>query len=227
MRKVVLLSGGMDSFVASKLFKPDVNLHVDFNERWSDKQRQVLTFLDVPNLEILAGLDLSPFVGPDNVYLPNRNVLMITLAQLYGDEIVLSSTRGAVHPDKDGTFALRMSDMLSYVHKRKIQVLRPFGNMTKYEIVKAFIDAGNPIEELYATTSCYSEKEVECLTCRSCLRRLVAFAQHGYRLDDLRKHSKDIKRLLDRNQYSANLIENKWALQLLDDLGCNFTSLEV
>lgn len=219
MTKVVLYSGGMDSYVASKLFKPDVNVHIDFNEVWSRKQKTIVTgALKPDNLELIEGLDLARFIADDGVYLPNRNVLMITLAQLFGDEIILSSTGGAVHPDKDGTFALRMSDMLSYVHKRNVQVLRPFGNMTKYEIVKSFIDAGNNIQELYQTTSCYHRCKIECMTCRSCLRRLVAFAQHGYRKQEVKNHRIAIQSLLDKKEYSSNTVENKWAQKLLDEL---------
>ena len=143
---------------------------------------------------------------------------MITLAQLFGDEIILSSTAGAVHPDKDGTFALRMSDMLSYVHKKNIQILRPFGNMTKYEIMKAYGDAGNNILDLQRTTSCYHTDKVECMQCRSCLRRLVAFAQHGYRKDEVIKHRVAIETLLAEDNFSANPVENKWAEALLKEL---------
>lgn len=218
MTRVVLVSGGMDSFIASKLYEPDINLHIDFNEKWSAKQRRILPTLNIPNLVIKEGLDLSEHIADDGVYLPNRNVLMITLAQLYGDDIILSSTAGAVHPDKNSTFAVHMEALLTYVHKRDIKVLRPFGMMTKYDIVKEYLDAGYSIEQLYKTTSCYSPDKIECNNCRSCLRRLVAFAQHGYRVNEIGLHKTKIRTLLAQKKWSANPIENKLTKQFLDEL---------
>jgi len=211
MTTVVLYSGGMDSYIASALMKPDVNLYVDLNEHYGAKQRKVIQKIKPANFQEIVGPDLSFFIAEDKVYMPNRNVLMITLAQLFGDDIVLSATAGAIHPDKDELFAFRMGDMLSYVHKRPVRILRPFGALTKYHIVQAFLQAGGDINELDQTTSCYDPDEHECGRCRSCLRRIVALGMHGHREDKVAARKETINMMLRSGEWSANDTENMLA----------------
>lgn len=204
---VNLFSGGMDSYIISKIFNVDVNLHIDFNEYYSQKQRAVVKLLDPDNRRHIDGPNLRQFVADDGVFLPNRNALFITLASLYGDVILLGATAGAQHPDKDAEFANMMSQLLTKINKRKVEVKRPFGKMTKFDIIGSYMKAGFPIEKLVGTTSCYHPELHECLDCRSCLRRLVAFARHGFRQQELSTHRKRIADLMDRNEWSSNYNE--------------------
>ncbi len=181
---VNLLSGGMDSYLASRLYKVDVNVHINFNEKYSAKQLRVVENLRVNNLQVVDGLDLSRFIASDGSYLPNRNALFVTLAAMFGDDIVLSATLGDVHPDKDAEFAAMMSALLSKINNGNYQVRRPFGALTKQELIRLYLNHGHRIEDLYVTTSCYHPTEHACMECRPCLRRMAAFASHGYRVDE-------------------------------------------
>jgi len=227
MSHVVLFSGGMDSFIAAHKYPEATLLHVDFREKYEDKQRKVIEKIAPRTVEILEGLDLSKFIAEDGVYLPGRNVLLITLASLYGNTIVLSSSAGAKHPDKDVVFARHMSDTLSYAKNTvspknesytRYEVIRPFGAMTKYDIVTEYLQLGGDVRDLYSTSSCYHPTEIECMKCRSCLRRLVAFGLHGFRLDEVYIHAPRISQLLRDNQWSANPVENEQAMKLLNRL---------
>lgn len=46
MKKVLLYSGGMDSYLISKLWKPDVKLYVDLNSKYAKQEIKIfLTML--------------------------------------------------------------------------------------------------------------------------------------------------------------------------------------
>lgn len=217
MKKVILFSGGLDSFIAAKLNPNALLVHVNVNEAYSDKQIDLVKSFQLREkreIKLFYGMDLSPFVETD-AYLPNRNVLFVTLAALVGDYIILGATRGDVHPDKDHFFAQQMSNLLAYTTNKTVRVSVPYKKTTKTSLVKKYLDAGHIAEDLYLTSSCYHPKKHECTTCRSCLRRYVAFATNGLRLNELSIHRRGIAELLAKRTFSASDVERKIAARLL------------
>ena len=98
MKKVLLYSGGMDSWLIDKIWKPDVKLYIDINGEYSKEEIKRL-----PNDVIVEKLDLGRFEREDKI-IPMRNLFFVTLASLYGEEICLGATAGDRVLDKSIEF---------------------------------------------------------------------------------------------------------------------------
>ena len=68
MKKVLLYSGGMDSWLISRLWKPDVKLYIDMNTRYSKEEIKRL-----PKDVVIEKLDLSKWERNDKI-IPLRNL---------------------------------------------------------------------------------------------------------------------------------------------------------
>ena len=73
-KKVLLYSGGMDSWLIDKLWKPDIRLYVDMNTRYSKEEMKRL-----PDDTIIERLDLSKWEREDKI-IPLRNMYLIAMA---------------------------------------------------------------------------------------------------------------------------------------------------
>ena len=110
MKKVLLYSGGVDSYMINQIWKPDVKLYVDMNTRYSKQE-----IARLPKDVIVTKLDLSEFERSDAV-IPARNLYLLTIATNYGDEICLGATADDRQADKTIEFAEKASDILSFLH---------------------------------------------------------------------------------------------------------------
>ena len=72
--KVLLYSGGMDSWLIDKIWKPDVKLYVDMNTKYSQEEIKRL-----PSDVIIDKLDLSKWEREDKI-IPLRNMYLIGIA---------------------------------------------------------------------------------------------------------------------------------------------------
>lgn len=87
MKKVLLYSGGMDSWLIDKIWKPDVKLYIDMKTRYSEEEIKRL-----PNDVIIEQLDLGKWERTDAI-IPLRNLYLVMLATNYGDDICFRSYR--------------------------------------------------------------------------------------------------------------------------------------
>ena len=110
-KKVLLYSGGMDSWLIDKLWKPDIRLYVDMNTRYSKEEMKRL-----PDDTIIERLDLSKWEREDKI-IPLRNMYLIGIATNYGDEICLGATAGDRVLDKSPVFAELYEDLLGYLYQ--------------------------------------------------------------------------------------------------------------
>ena len=105
--KVLLYSGGMDSWLIDKIWKPDVKLYVDMNTKYSQEEIKRL-----PSDVIIDKLDLSKWEREDKI-IPLRNMYLIGIASNYGNEICLGATAGDRVLDKSPVFADIYEQLLS------------------------------------------------------------------------------------------------------------------
>ena len=112
-KKVLLYSGGMDSWLIDKLWKPDIRLYVDMNTRYSKEEMKRL-----PDDTIIERLDLSKWEREDKI-IPLRNMYLIGIATNYGDEICLGATAGDRVLDKSPVFAELYEDLLGYLYQKQ------------------------------------------------------------------------------------------------------------
>lgn len=149
------------------------------------------TVADLSGLQpLLAGSALtSPDVEvPEGEYagenvkvtvVPNRNMIMLAVAAGYA----ISSGFGAIayaahagadvsYPDCRPEFAMTMKQALGVCHFEPIQLLVPFINRQKFEIIKFGAAKGVPFGQ---TWSCYKGGEKQCGRCSTCKERRGAF----------------------------------------------------
>lgn len=182
-KKVLLYSGGMDSWLIDKIWRPDVKLYINMGTKYSQEEIKRL-----PKDVIVKTLNLSEWEREDKI-IPLRNMYLIGIATNYGNEICLGATAGDRVLDKSPIFADIYEQLLNYLYQeqhwtrqRKIRINLDFKKYTKTELVRMYKEKGGDMEEAFASSfSCYSpEKGKECWKCKPCFRKFIAFALNGY-----------------------------------------------
>ena len=186
MKKVLLYSGGMDSYIINYLWKPDVKLYIDYGTEQTKEERKRL-----PNDVIIKEIDLSQYVENDGINtIPLRNLLFANIAINYGDIVALGGVKDDLHYDKTKRFARRATRLFNSVlsrekSKRKVKIVVPYRNYTKKELVQMYISKGGDIQKLKTESwSCHFPKEEnkECGECIPCIKKekIIREVQQGY-----------------------------------------------
>lgn len=182
-KKVLLYSGGMDSWLIDKLWKPDVRLYVDMSTQYSKEEMERL-----PEDVVVEKLDLSKWEREDKI-IPLRNMYLIGIATNYGNEICLGATAGDRVLDKSPIFAELYEELLGYLYqkqhwteKRTIRINLDYKAYTKTELLRQYTAQGGSISDaLSSSFSCYDPVDGhECWHCKPCFRKFIAFALNGY-----------------------------------------------
>ncbi len=182
-KKVLLYSGGMDSWLIDKIWKPDVKLYIDMNTQYSKEE-----IARLPHDVVVEKLDLGKWERSDKI-IPLRNLFLVALATNYGDEICLGATAGDRVLDKSYGFKERAEELLDFLYQkqhwtneRKITINLDFKQYTKTALLRMFIAQGGNIADAFNHSfSCYApEHGHECWACKPCFRKFVSFALNGY-----------------------------------------------
>jgi len=186
MKKVVLFSGGVDSFCLAHEVKPDTLVYFDLglpeNQREIEHMRQLKI---AKNLIIDDSFKIGKFKLANEV-LPFRNAFLIMGAFYYGSKIYLGATSSSTNRDKNEVFADKLLDLAKYIshepHKNPshlleedMEIILPFKTKTKTQFVREYLKNGGDVGELLKTRSCYDSEEQECGVCQSCIRKYIAF----------------------------------------------------
>lgn len=195
MKKVILYSGGMDSWLMSKLWKPDIKLYVNMHTRYSENEIKKIksveddvTFVDFP---------LGQWEREDAI-IPLRNLYLCMVAcNVTGSEdveILLGATAGDRVLDKSYKFVSKASALLGYLYTpqhwipggKKVKISIDYKDHTKKDLLKEFAAQGGDLEEAFTHSfSCYNPIDGhECWSCKPCFRKFVAFACAGYEFSD-------------------------------------------
>lgn len=174
MKKVLLYSGGMDSYMISKLWKPDVRLFIDYGTEQTAEERKRL-----PNDVIVKEINLSQYTEDDGLNtIPLRNLLFANIAINYGDVIAIGGVRDDLHYDKSKRFARKATRLFNSVlskerSKRKVKIVVPYKDYTKQELVRLFVAKGGDIDKLKTESwSCHFPKNnQECGECVPCVKK--------------------------------------------------------
>jgi len=181
MTKVLLYSGGMDSWLIDKLWEPDIRLYINIHGAYSAQEvarlPEGVTVVDFPLL--------GQFEQPD-MFVPLRNIYFLMIASYYGDRLCLGATKGDGSKDKSWKFLTDMTAMLSYYWTDKkvsksVSVEETFVHFTKGELVREYVRRGGDIERVRAETfSCYTPIDGrECGACYPCFRKYAALHANG------------------------------------------------
>jgi 7-cyano-7-deazaguanine synthase len=191
LRKVLLFSTGLDSFILSKLFSYS---SIVFIKTGTDDNKAELARLQTHFNDLHATVVDCSFLEQyelGNKIIPFRNHIFACVAAQYGHVIHMASTAGDTTRDKDITFASTLSTALSYFSTGPANKVRwpgnrtialPLRTMTKKQIVRLYLDKGFDADDLvHKSASCYhpTPEGKECGRCRSCLRKFVALFGNG------------------------------------------------
>ncbi len=173
--KIVLLSGGLDSYISYRLFAPDyLPVYVDTGSRYSIYDYQAALAL-VPSLVRFV---LPSLTESDDGIVPHRNIILLAAVANHfnASEIMVAAPKGELVADQQPVFYRRASRLLG------IRISNPAGRYTKTGLVKLAIRRGVSSTDLLATRSCYSAQRDPCGNCAACLKRSIAFTNNGIAL---------------------------------------------
>lgn len=185
-KRVLLYSGGLDSFVVAKLWRPDVLLYVATGHRYEAHERHAMWWAGLP-VVIDGRLRLGDLERLDGI-VPLRNLYFLAIASHYGDTIAMGVLDGEVNGDKSVAFARQAEAVLAtcygpsyWSEGRAPTVEYPVAHLTKAELVAEYLAAGHDPQALLATRSCYDPGDLPCGHCSACVKRHIALAANGLR----------------------------------------------
>ena len=196
---LLLASGGMDSTVlAYKLAKERkkvIVLFINYGQHCRDKEYRTLLKVIPPeyinNVRVIRIGDVykesnsrmiieanlwEDSVVAEDMYLPYRNILFLSLASAYAQSMGIKdvftafiNSNHAKEIDCSMDFFTKLESLLLEFGSTRINM--PFRNMTKTEVAKLGLELGAPIEMTY---SCQVNAHMPCGACPNCVDRIVA-----------------------------------------------------
>lgn len=194
MQKVLLSSGGMDSWLLAHEpeLKGAIHVFVNIGQKYAHKEedasyslanelRAVYKIVDGPNL---AKYEHSTGI------IPFRNAQMLMLAALYGEQIYFGVIADEINSDKSEEFVVAMESVLNISHQpqywtegKRFEIRTPFRQFTKTQLVQRYHDNGGSLPKLLTSVSCYDAGNKHCGRCASCFKRWVALVNVSRRND--------------------------------------------
>lgn len=114
---------------------------------------------------------------------PNRNMVMLAVATGWAVQIKSNAVAYCAHasdfsiyPDCRPVFADALNKAIGLCDWHKVELLYPFINKTKAEVIKIGHELEVPFEK---TWSCYQGKEQHCGKCGTCVERAHSFEIAG------------------------------------------------
>lgn len=240
MIKVLLYSGGMDSWLIDKLWNPDVCLYVNMQTQYGNVELEKQTAGKYQGIRHqIITLPLQRWEREDKI-IPYRNLLLCIAAaneyQRDDVQICLGATAGDRVLDKSKKFAKMTTKLLSFLWQeqwwtkgRKVEVVVPYKDWTKEDLLRAYQKQGGDLEEVWKNSfSCYNPDEfgLECWECKPCVRKCLAFWAVGYRrMDDKvlwkvwNVFKKDIRPQILRGKYGRGKKEERELMRAWKEIG--------
>nr|WP_320000069.1 7-cyano-7-deazaguanine synthase [uncultured Draconibacterium sp.] len=196
---IILASGGLDSTTLCYLFIKNniefIPLIINYGQHCFEtelvKLKEVLPENYVKKIDIIdvSGIykySKSKFIVPSNLweekvtaedlYIPYRNVLLLTIAASFARTLEMNyvysafiNSNHAKEIDCSNDFFNNLESLLSEYGSVKIEM--PFRDLSKYEVAKLGIELGAPIGK---TFSCQASPKIPCGACPNCVDRLEA-----------------------------------------------------
>lgn len=185
MRKVLLSSGGLDSWLLAHEpeLKGAVHLFVDIGQKYASKERSASYALANElgaDWEVVVGPNLAMYEHSSGI-IPFRNAQMIMLAALYGEAIYFGVIADEINSDKSEEFVAVMESVLNISHRpqywtegKRFEIRTPFRHTTKSDLVRSYLSNGGELAKLLTSVSCYDAGEHHCGRCASCSKRWIA-----------------------------------------------------
>lgn len=130
---------------------------------------------NIPNIDV-SQLDNRKITEESarRVWVPNRNGVFLNIAASFADSMGFNhiifganSEEAATFPDNSETFIDKINASLEYSTLVKPKVVAPLAKYTKKDTVRLAVEKKIPLNLL---RSCYSDEEIHCGKCESCMR---------------------------------------------------------
>jgi len=214
-KSVIIYSGGMDSFTLINILKENGDDVHALSFNYGQRHLKELVYaavvckhhLKVPHTvvdlscltELISSSTLTSDKDvPDGHYseltmrqtvVPNRNMIMLSIAVGYAVNIGASKVYTAVHagdhaiyPDCRKDFIDAMTEVTKISNYQPVTIEAPFIDLSKGQILMEGEHYGNLDEADYDHAwTCYKGREKPCGRCGACVERLEAFDEHGWR----------------------------------------------
>lgn len=208
-KTVVIISGGMDSvtllYYMKNLLKYETYaLTFDYGQRHRKEIESAVYNCNMLGIEhkvvdvsgvsqLLQGSALTSDIAvPEGHYaeesmkltiVPNRNMIMLSMAIGYAvsieaDSVAYAAHSGdhAIYPDCRPEFVDAMNTVASVANYHQVKVQTPFIGMSKGDIAVIGKNLGVPFEH---TWTCYKGEDKPCKKCGACVERIEAMVYAG------------------------------------------------
>lgn len=186
MRKALLSSGGMDSFLLAH--EPELagaqHVFVDVRQAYRDKEVEAARYVAASvgaELHVVKTINLAQFEHVPTGIIPFRNAELILCAAQYAEALYLGVIADEVNSDKSPEFLAAMTQVLNISHRgqywtegREFELRTPFREYTKTQLVTRYLERGGSLPHLLKSVSCYDAGAMHCGRCSSCFKRWVA-----------------------------------------------------
>ncbi|MEN8661745.1 MAG: 7-cyano-7-deazaguanine synthase QueC [Lentimonas sp.] len=133
--------------------------------------------LTSPDIEVAEGHYTEE--NMKSTVVPNRNMILLSVAtghalSIGAKQVAYAAHSGdhAIYPDCRNEFADAMATAIELCDWNKVELIRPFVDWTKAEIVRRGAELGLPFA---MTWSCYKGGDLHCGRCGTCIERREAF----------------------------------------------------
>ena len=211
-KKIHLFTPGLDSYLVTRyLGDKEVEyqkLYCNINSMYSKNELDFLNkYYGKRDYQVIDELNLNLIEDKKTAHVPNRNLLMVTMAaSIYdADEIILGGVKDDRVSDNNDEFYNLASQTLSYIMGKDVLVYSPLSHREKTEWLKDYVIPTNQLSVMRAlsgTYSCFNSEFYEqtvpvftwdgknyneimktitcgCLNCPACYRKLCALAGAG------------------------------------------------
>lgn len=183
MKKVLLYSGGLDSWLIDKLWKPDVKVYVDIHGGYNEAE-----IARLPDDVVVVDFSLLGQFEMSNRFVPMRNLYFLMIGSHYGDTVCLGATAGDWgNKDKTPEFLEETEHILKELWddkkcRKNISVEKSFVTRYKTELLREYLTRGGTIAKVKEETfSCYTPiGGEECYSCYPCFRKFAILCANGY-----------------------------------------------
>ena len=185
MSKVLLSSGGMDSFLLAH--EPELqgakHVFVNIGQNYLAKERTAAKLVaqscNAEFIEVVTN-QIAKYEHESGI-IPLRNAEMLLCAAQHGEQIYFGVIADEINSDKSVEFVAAIQDTMNISHRaqywtegKTYQILTPFREFTKSELVRRYLANGGSLEKLLTSVSCYDAGAHHCGRCASCFKRWVA-----------------------------------------------------
>ena len=194
-KKVVLYSSGLDSYILSKIVKPDVLLYCDIGINISESEKFWLNLQTSRSQDVV--IDDRFYMGDiqrtTGFMTPLRLTIMNFIGSYYGEEIFGGSLKGEKFLANTEEFEKQTSELLSYMYSeptysknpKKITIKTLFKDLTKGEIIDKYLSEveNASLEKLATETfSCRlpTSDHEHCGECMDCIHKWILLFSRGY-----------------------------------------------